>query len=160
MLKNENKAMRHHYHGRAHMICFWLLTMELPLTFLEMNLKNVWTTGLAILTFATSFVFSIVAIVKQYNSDMPWRIKCLPIMVPGGFVLLLLGTFLYGIALGIIEIVFDTKFPPASASAKPSIVDVAPPAIFFCIGVVGLVQMIRLQTASARPPSTISGRDN
>ena len=148
---------RRHYHGGAHMIFLWLCVLALPLTIFEMNLKNHWTTGISVAVLVASLVFAVVSLVKQRNSDMPKTIKCLPILIPAGFVLFLLAVLFHSIALGAVGAGDGKKTTPPSSIAQ-SIVNVVYPSYSSCLGFVGLALLIRFQSTPSKPSSVTSSR--
>jgi hypothetical protein len=149
-----------HYHGGAHMIFLWLCVLALPLAFLEMNLKNAWTTGVSIAVFSLSVVFAIVAMVKQSNSDMPRTIKSLPLMLAAGIALFLYTALMCGMAVSILEHGSGKKIPSLSTGALYSILSVVFPSLFSCLGFAGLVLLIRYQNTSKKSPSAPPGQNN
>jgi Protein of unknown function (DUF2569) len=142
-----------HYGGAVHMIFLWLCLLSLPLAFLDGHLKNAWTTGVSIATFVLSFVFAIVAMVKQSHSVMPQKIKSLPFIFVAGIVLFLYTALWCGIAEGALENQSGRKIRPSDKTAALSVISVVFPAMFSCLGFAGLALLISHQSAlKNRPP--------
>ncbi len=149
-----------HCHGGAHMIFLWLCVLALPLDLLDTNLRSVWTKSASFAAFVLSVVFAIVAGVKQSNSDMPRKIKCLPCIFGAMAAVFLCSAVWGGLATAVIEIHSGKKIPPKTFNAVSDMVSVVFFSLFSCLGFAGLALLIRYQSGFKNSPAAASGQNN
>ena len=88
------KQLRH-YHGRAHLVLFWLLLADAPSTYLYVVHPGRWETILAVAVTGATIVCLIVALVKQRGSDMTNALKSLSWIILASLVASFLVSALY-----------------------------------------------------------------
>ena len=88
-----------HYHGRAHLILFWLLLADVPTTRIDFFFKGIWCNAFVILLWLATATAAIVAVVKQHHSDLPKKLKTIPWFILASPALFFLMTLVCGIFL-------------------------------------------------------------
>jgi hypothetical protein len=95
-----NAPLRH-YAGTAHLILFWLLLADVPLTSVSVIYESPWMDGLSVLLMLVTLAFAITSLLKQRDTTLTVGLKRLPWIVVGWAALMLMTAIAYGIVMAI-----------------------------------------------------------
>ena len=101
-----------HYHGRAHLVLFWLSLADAPHSYLSVFHPGRWETILGGVGLVATIVSLIVALVKQRGSDMPSALKNLPWLILGSLVTFSFVSIGYGLFLAVRNPGIESKLTP------------------------------------------------
>jgi hypothetical protein len=140
-----------HYHGRAHLILFWLLLADVPSTLITVFFKSGWTEAFAILLLLGTAAAAIVALVKQHDSNMPANLKSIPWIGLASLALFFITSVVYGIVLAIKQ---GTSIPELSPlkDAVTLALTIVSTTISLGTGSLGLFWLRKFRSANPRPP--------
>ncbi len=149
----------HHYPGTAHLILFWLLLADVPLTAVSTVYESTWMDVAGVLFMLVSLGYAIASLIKQRNTTLPAGLKLLPWLVLGWAALMLAAAMVYGVVLAINNP--EALESSNSAVENPAILTmtIISTAGTATMGIVGLVRLRRFRAASPAPAVETSEAD-
>jgi len=140
-----------HYHGRAHLILFWLLLADVPTTLNDVFFKSVWCNAFVILLWLATATAAIVAVVKQHHSDLPKKLKTIPWFILACPALFFLMTLVCGIFLVIKQGTASLDMSPLKGPLKLAL-KIVSTTIPLVTGSLGLLWLRKFRSSNPLPP--------
>ena len=140
-----------YYAGAAHLVLFWLLLADVPLTAVSILYDSDWMDLASVLLLLVTVAYAITSMVKQRNTTLPAALKRLPWMVLGWAALMVVTAIVYGIVL----VINNPEALDRSLSALDDPVVLVMTVISTtgtaALGFAGLVLLRRFRAASLMP---------
>lgn len=140
-----------YYGGTAHLVLFWLLLADVPLTAVSIVYDSDWTDLASVLLLLVTVGYAITSLVKQRNTTLPAALKRLSWMVLAWDALMVVTAIVYGIVL----VISNPEALDRSLSALDDPVVLVMTVITTTgtavLGFVGLVLLRRFRAASLMP---------
>ena len=136
------------HQGRSHLILFWLLLADLPLTTTHFAIQSDWFDAVSWLMLLTTVGFAIAALIQQRNTDLPDGLRIIPKVT----LIFTSISFITAIGYGIYLVVTN----PDLASRKLSPFDDPVVLVMTCVttsisvilGTLGLVRLRKFRAAT------------
>ena len=147
----EPPALIRPYQGKSHLILFWMLLADLPLTTMHFAIQSGWFDALSWLMLLATVGFAIAALMQQRNTDLPDGLR----IIPKATLVFTAISFITALGYGIYVAITN----PGFASRKLSFWDDPVVLVMSCIttsisvilGTLGLVRLRKFRAASATP---------
>jgi hypothetical protein len=147
-----------YYSGRVHLIFFWLLLADVPLTAVNFVYESTWTDVVGVLWLMVTVGYAIASLLKQHNTTLPLGVKRLPWFLLGLDVAMIVAIVAYGLFLGINN---PDALNGLSEMEDPVIValTVFSTAVTAVLGMSGIVLLrrFRASTPAPAPESSVAG---
>ena len=140
-----------HDHGGVHLTLFWLLLADLPCTLANVLYKSGWTVALSALVLLATIITTILALVKQRNSDLPARLKTIPWIVLTCLAIFFMISTGYGTFLAIRDQTPKVELSPLEDPVAMAL-SVVSTTISVVLGILGLFGLKKFRTTIPPPP--------
>jgi len=140
-----------HYSGTAHLVLFWILLADVPLTALSVVYDSTWMDVVSVLLLLVTVACIIISLVKQHNTTLPAALKRLPWMVLGWTALMVVTALAYGMVLVINDPdAVDRNLSPLENPAV-LVMTVIGTTVSAALGIVGLRLLRKFRASSLAP---------
>ena len=150
-----------HYSGKVHLVLFWLLLADVPLTAVSVLYDKTWMDLASALLMLVTVGYAIASLLKQHNTTLPASLRRLPWLVLGWAALMVVTAIAYAIVLAINNP--DALNRSLSPLEDPVVLvmTVISTGGTAALGVAGLVLLRKFRASlpsSVPEPSTVSGQ--
>lgn len=146
-----------HYSGAAHLVLFWLLLADVPLSAVDISFHSDWLDLASVLLLLVTVACVIASLIKQHNTTLPAALKRLPWIVLGWIALVVLTAIGYGMFL----VINDPKAVDRTLSPLDDpvvlVMTVISTTVSAALGIMGLMLLRKYRSSSFAPGPPAAG---